>query len=250
MAGSVTHIWRHPIKAVGCEALKNVTLQKGCTVPWDRVWAVVHEASKFDVDAPEWMSKSAFNQGAKTPALMAIKSTFDEETGQITLRHLDLKTLVVNPDTGAEKLVAWVAQLVPETRAQPVGIAKVSGCSLTDQKHPYVSIIGTESLAALEAAAGGTLEQERFRANFWVNGIAPWQEFDWIGKDIQIGNATLRVEERIGRCVATTASPLSGKIDIDTLTVLESNFGHKDLGVFARVIKGGSIAINDTLKVL
>jgi uncharacterized protein YcbX len=72
MTGSVTNIWRHPIKGIGVEAIDHVTLTEGRTMPWDRIWAVMHEASKFDRSAPEWMSKNSFNQGAKTQAFMAI----------------------------------------------------------------------------------------------------------------------------------------------------------------------------------
>jgi uncharacterized protein YcbX len=249
MGMSVTHIWRHPIKALGCEAISQVALQAGTTMPWDRVWAVLHEANKFDQTAPVWVSKNNFNQGAKTPSFMAIKAQVNEGTGVLTLTHPDLPDLTVNPDVNPDALVAWIKPLVPNNRAQPVGVAKVEGRGLTDQQNPYISIIGTASLGALSQAAGQPLQQERFRANFWLDGLDPWEEFNWIGHEIQIGGATLRVDARIGRCVATTANPASGKIDIDTF-LLRENWGHKDLGVFAEVINGGTIAVNDKVKVL
>jgi len=250
MTGSVTNIWRHPIKALGREALDNVTLTAGETLPFDRVWAVLHEASKFDPAAPAWASKNNFNQGAKTPAFMAIKADFDVASGIITLTHPKLPELRVKPDQDPLALVNWITPLVPSNRAQPVGVAKVSNHSLTDQNRPLISLIGTASLKALSQAAGVKLQQERFRANIWFDGFASWEEFEWIGKDIQIGSATLRIVERIGRCVATTADSETGKINIDTLAVLSKEFDHKDLGVFAEVIKSGDIAINDTVKVL
>lgn len=250
MTGSVTNIWRHPIKALGREALDNVTLTAGETLPFDRIWAVLHEASKFDPAAPAWASKNSFNQGAKTPAFMAIKAALDTASGIISLTHPELPDLQVNPDQNPQALVNWITPLVPSSRAQPVGVAKVTNHSLTDQNRPLISLIGTTSLKALSQAAGVDLQQERFRANIWFDGFAPWEEFEWIGKDIQIGSATLRVVDRIGRCAATTADSETGKIDIDTLAVLSSNFGHKDLGVFAEVINSGDIAINDTVKVL
>ena len=250
MGMSVTHIWRHPIKGIGVEGISRVTLQAGHTMLWDRVWAVLHEANKFDLSTPVWASKNNFNQGAKTPSFMAIKAVVDEGTGIITLTHPDLPDLAVNPDIDPDALVAWIKPLVPENRAQPVGIAKVEGRGLTDQANPYISIIGNASLAALSQAAGQPLQQERFRANVWLNGLEPWEEFNWIGHTIQIGGATLRVDARIGRCVATTANPASGKIDVDTLALLRENWGHKDLGVFAEVISGGKVAVNDNVKVL
>lgn len=250
MTGSVTNIWRHPIKGIGVEAIDHVTLQAGRTMPWDRIWAVMHEASKFDVSSPEWMSKNSFNQGAKTHAFMAIKAVVNEESGQIKLTHPDLPDLTVNPDKDPAALVAWVKPLVPDNRAQPIGVAKVKGCGMTDQSNPYISIIGKASLADLANAAGKPLQQERFRANIWLDGLNAWEEQSWVGKTIRIGGATLRVDAPIGRCVATTANTDTGEVDVDTLAILQDNWGHKDLGVFAEVISGGEIRLTDKVEVL
>lgn len=250
MTGSVTNIWRHPIKGIGVEAIDRVTLDTGRTMPWDRVWAVMHEASKFNASAPEWMSKNSFNQGAKSPAFMAVKAVVNEGTGQIKLAHPDLTELTVNPDDDAAALVAWIKPIVPENRAQPVGVAKVEGRGMTDQSNPYISIIGKASLAALEQASGQSLQQERFRANIWLDGLDAWEEQSWVGKTIRIGGATLRVDAPIGRCVATTASSDTGKVDVDTLAILRENWGHKDFGVFAEVISGGEVRLTDKVEVL
>ena len=171
MTGSVTHIWRHPIKAIGCEAIDHVTLQAGRTMPWDRVWAIMHEASKFDPAAPVWCSKNNFNQGAKTQAFMAIKAKFNEASGIIDLTHPDLAPLRVNPDVDGAALITWLDQLVPENRARPVGIATVKGRGMTDQEDPYISLINNASLEALAKAAGVPMQQERFRANIWFDGF-------------------------------------------------------------------------------
>ncbi len=247
---SVTHIWRHPVKALGCEAVERATLTTGRTMPFDRVWAILQQGGAFDPAAPAWTSKKAFNQGAKTQAFMAIRCAFDEAANRITLTHPERPDITLDPDAEAQALLDWITPLVPAELPQPAGIAKLEGNSLTDQEAPYISIIANASLAALSDMAGKPLEQERFRANIWLDGLAPWEEFDWIGKDIRIGTATLRVEARIGRCIATTANPATGIPDVDTLALLRKNCGHRDLGVFARVIDGGTVALNDTMEVL
>ena len=106
------------------------------------------------------------------------------------------------------------------------------------------------SLAALAQAAGQSLQQERFRANIWLDGLAAWEEQSWIDKTIRIGGATLRVDAPIGRCVATTASSDTGKVDVDTLAILRENWGHRDLGIFAEVISGGKVRLTDKVEVL
>ena len=41
----VSALWRHPIKGHGVEPVEGVTLTAGATMPWDRVWAIAHEAA-------------------------------------------------------------------------------------------------------------------------------------------------------------------------------------------------------------
>jgi uncharacterized protein YcbX len=60
----------------------------------------------------------------------------------------------------------------------------------------------------------------------------PWEEFDWIDRDIRIGTAVLRPEERTDRCLATHNNPETGARDDNILDVLDS-FGHRDFTVRA-----------------
>ena len=44
--GTVSALWRHPIKAHGRESVGHVSLVEGQTFPWDRRYAVAHERAK------------------------------------------------------------------------------------------------------------------------------------------------------------------------------------------------------------
>jgi GntR family transcriptional regulator / MocR family aminotransferase len=89
----------------------------------------------------------------------------------------------------------------------------------------------------------------RFRANFYLDGAAPWQEFDWIGADIAIGDAAFRVDRRNGRCSATNVNPTTGERDLDLPGSLRAAFGHKGLGVYLVVREGGKVVIGDGVSV-
>jgi len=248
MVTTVSNIWRHPVKGLGCEAVVQTALVAGETMPMDRVWAVMQAGAAFDVAHPVWATKKAFNQGAKSPSLMAVRASCDGDT--ITFTHPERPDLSVNPDLDPQALLDWVAPLIQPELPQPVEIAKLEGNGFSDQENPYISIIAKASLAELSKVAGRDLEQERFRANIWLDGVEPWQEFDWIGRNIRIGSTVLRVEARIGRCVATMANPANGVPDVDTLALLRQNWGHRDLGVFARVLKNGTVSLGDPMEVL
>ncbi|MDZ4095941.1 MAG: MOSC N-terminal beta barrel domain-containing protein, partial [Paracoccaceae bacterium] len=95
MTPHLAHICRHPIKSHGREDLAAVDLSVGQALPWDRYWAVAHEAAKL---VPGWNPCANFARGAKAPHLMAIVATLDEPHAQVTLRHPDRSYLTFRPD--------------------------------------------------------------------------------------------------------------------------------------------------------
>lgn len=244
MTGTLDHIFRHPIKAHGREALASVLLSAGECLPWDRRWAVAQEAAKI---APGWNSCVLFSRGAKSPQLMAITSVLDEATGTVVLDHPQAGRLTFRPDDPADlpAFLAWAAPLVTPGRMPPVGIARHDG-GMTDNPVPTVSVLSLSSLADLSRRMGMDLSIHRWRANFWIKGAEPWAEFGWVGRRMTLGGAVLEVTERIGRCKATGVNPETGVPEGDTLAALEDNFAHTDFGVFARVVSGGRVSVGDT----
>ncbi|MEL7211806.1 MAG: MOSC domain-containing protein [Pseudomonadota bacterium] len=245
---TLAQIWRHPIKSHGAEALQSVELIAGKTMPWDRRWAVAHEAAQVDDTA--WSRCANFSRGAKAPGLMAISAETDEATGRVRLSHPDLSELDVDPETEADALIAWAAPLMPADRAQSTRVVRVPERGMTDTDFPSISLNSTSSLRALSQKAGVELDQRRFRGNLWLDGLGPWEEFEWIGKTLRIGTVEMRVVERIGRCLATTANPQTGVRDVDTLGALQDGWDHTDFGVYAEVVTSGAVAVGDTVEVM
>jgi uncharacterized protein YcbX len=243
MTGRLAQICRHPIKGHGREDLASVRLLAGECLPWDRHWAVAHEAAQIQ---DGWNPCVNFARGAKAPALMAITSQLDEASGVVTLAHPDRGEISFDPDAAQDlpRFLDWVRPLNPQGRAQPVQIVS-AGRGMTDSDFPSISVLSTASLADLSVRMGQDLSPHRFRGNLWLDGAEPWAEFGWIGRTLRIGGAVLRLEERITRCKATTVDPETGLVAGDTLGALDRAFGHQDFGVYAVVIEGGPIAVGD-----
>ena len=242
MTGTVSSIWRHPIKSHGREALETVRLITGQTMPWDRTWAVAHEASKAGND--NWSPCAAFSRVSKAPGLMAITAVLNEAIEQLTLTHPDLPPLTFHPETEADKLIDWTRPLIPKDRAASTRLVRVPGRGMTDSDFPSITLFNLTSHRAVEEKLGQALSIHRWRGNIWFDGVPAWQEFDWIGRDIRIGQSILRPMERTDRCVTTTSNPETGQRDADMLGALEA-FGHQDFSVRAEVIYGGEIRIGD-----
>ena len=251
MGARIAEIWRYPLKSHGREKLAQTVLTPGAALPFDRAWAVTHEASRFDADNPGWAPCSNFSIGSKNPALMAITARLDEGARRLTLSHPERPDFTFCPEARADiwRFLDWLEPLVEPARARPTGIVSAPGRAMTDTDYPSVSILSLDSLDALSEAAGQRLSPARFCGNIWLSSLPAWAEFDLLGQEITLGNARLKVVERIRRCRATTADPETGKITVDTLSLLNERWGHQDFGVYAEVIEGGEIAPGDAMRV-
>ena len=251
MDGKVTQLWRHPIKSHGRETLDAVTLTAGQAFPWDRFWAVQHDQSKHDGE-DGWISYQNFMIGTRTPGLAGLWAQLDEANRKVSLRHKKLGEFAFQPDDYLEssQFLAWIAPLIPENRAQPRRVMKAGTRGMTDTDYASVSIMNESSHRAVSQKLGRPLEVERWRGNIWLDGLAPWEEFDWIGKKIRIGGAVFAVHERIERCMHTTANPNTGERDADTLGALKDGWDHQDFGVYTEVLEGGDIALGDKVSVI
>lgn len=247
MSARVTEIWRHPIKSHGREALDHVKLSAGQTMPWDRVWAVVHERSA--VDGKTWVPCHNFSRVAKAPALNAITARLDEATETVTLRHPDRPDLTFSPDGDGAALIDWTAPLMPADRARSARLIRARERGMTDTDFASVTLCNMSSHRAVEQKLGRALSIHRWRGNIWIDGLAPWEEFDWLDREVQIGSTIFKVRGRAMRCLATAANPDTGKRDADTLGTLQT-WGHQDFSVHAEVVRSGAVAVGDAVRQL
>ncbi|WP_273691156.1 MOSC domain-containing protein [Ketogulonicigenium vulgare] len=247
----VVSLWRHPIKAHGREEVTLARLTAGEGFPFDRIWAVAHDLSKYDAANPAWVPCINFQRAARTPALMAMTAQLNEATGEIALQHPQIGAYGLNPHDSAsvQGFIDWLRPISPAERFRPVGLAQ-AGRAMTDTSDVTISLNFTASLADLSQQMGVDLSRDRWRANIWVEGLAPWAEFDLVGKTLRIGKAELKVTEPIGRCTATSANTETGLIDADTLGGLRQRVGAQDFGIFAHVTRDGVVTPGDRIEVL
>lgn len=243
----LARIVRHPIKSIGWEELDAVELAPGQTLPFDRVWAVAHEAATFRGQPEGWQRKLNFLRGVAGPELMAIRSTLTD--GRLRLSHPRRPDLEIDPDRDEDRnrLVAWLRPIWPEGRPAPSHVVHVPGQPMTDVPGRWISILSLAGLRTLSDHVGQDLSIHRFRGNLWVDGWKPEAERDLVGRRLRLGAALVEVREPITRCRATCVNPDTGAEDVETLDALHRLWGHQDFGVYAEVIEGAPVATGDSV---
>ena len=252
MSWSLAEIYRHPVKSLGEEALEGVRLEAGQPLPWDRIWAIAHGATDWDASAPQWAVPGNFVNQTHVPALAQIAMRFDEASGTLSLRHPDRPDLEIVPGTaeGDAALTGWVAPLAEPTRPGPYRICQAPNAAFTDFEDTHVSIATLPSRRALESLVGQPLQPIRFRMNLWLDGPELWSELDWVGRELEIGEARLRIVGRDERCNATNANPATGARDTQIPALLRKTFGHMDFGIYAQVTRGGMMRRGDPAQLI
>jgi uncharacterized protein YcbX len=113
-----------------------------------------------------------------------------------------------------------------------------------------VHLMSSTSLASL-SASDEPYDVRRFRPNVLVDVAQPDDEFPeaaWVGGDVEIGSATLRVTNPTIRCVVPTR-PQPG-LDLDRgLTRRLVDRTDRFLGVYADVTRPGLLRVGDTVSI-
>ena len=119
-----------------------------------------------------------------------------------------------------------------------------------------VTLISRGSLERLSNEGGvSSVDVRRFRMLIEVDGIAPHEEDEWIGREVRIGDALVAFGGNVGRCMVTTRNPESGRVDLKTLHLLESYRSDVEtteplpFGIYGSVLEGGTVRIGDRVTV-
>jgi hypothetical protein len=256
MAATVSAIYRYPVKGLSAERMDRVALMPGECLPHDRRFAIALGSTPFDPQRPEWLSKIHFLMLMRDEKLAQVQTRFDAESSALTIAE-NGRVLLRERMTETEgcRLVAeFFADFLGPAVDGPLRVVEAAGHAFADARRKpnattdkYVSLINRASIAALEDAMGAPVDPIRFRANVYFDGASAWREQNWIGSEITLGAARLRVISPITRCAATQVNPATAKRDLDIVAALGRTFGHINMGVYAEVTAGGEVALGDAL---
>lgn len=246
---SLVRIYRYPVKGLTPEELSTVTLTSGLGLPHDRRFALARSETEFDVTAPSWMPKSRFLMLMRNERLAKLRTRFDEATGILTIARDGKIAISANilEEAGRTRIEDFFVGFMDTEIGGRPRLLEAPGHMFSDVARKVVSIIGLPSIRDLERTLGRAVDPRRFRANFYIQGSRPWEEFDWVDREFSIGTVRLRGVKPISRCAATNVDPQSGERDLNITLALKQGFQHVNTGIYADVIAGGDVSVGDEL---
>jgi len=241
----VASLYRYPVKGFSPEALQSVKLRPGETLPFDRAYAIENGPGRFDANAPRHLPKITFLMLMRDERLATLRSAFDDATETLIISR-DGKQVArgqLTTPLGRQLVEQFLgAYMKAELRGAPK-IVSAPGHSFSDVAAKCLHIVNLATVREVERVVGRPIDPLRFRANLYLDGIEPWSEFTWLNREISIGPARLTVFARTQRCEATNVDPATGARDMAIPAHLMRTWGHQDLGIYAKVMSGGEIAV-------
>ncbi|HET8537574.1 MAG TPA: MOSC domain-containing protein [Solirubrobacteraceae bacterium] len=253
---TVAWIAMTPVKGVRLHNVDAVELGvKG--IPGDRAFFLADDSGRMI-------------SGTRLGPLVAVVAEHDAAAGTLSLRFPDGRVVAGEVALGAPEQVGFFGLTLdarPVTGDFSAALSEQCGQPLRLFEMPpqrggidrgnegAATLLGTASLEALRVAAGVDehVDARRFRMTFGVDGLAPHEEDGWIGCEVRVGDALLRVEGNVGRCAFTTRNADTGVVDFKTLHVLERYRGDLEtteplpFGVHARVLEPGTVRVGDAV---
>lgn len=256
MPVELARIVRYPVKGLRGVETPQARLAPGGGLRGDRVLAI--ERGVLPVERPDgWNPRGTYFHLAKTEQIARFDTALtgaDEADAVVTVtspagRSVDIRLSADGFESDRESADAFLGAELPAGPLGPPRIAR-TGVQLWDWPGSQVSIINLASLRALGEAAGRPLDHRRFRANLYLDGLEPWQEFTLLGTRLRIGEVELEVFQPTDRCRATTIDPMSAASDVNVPALLAAKFGHMFCGVYARPVTEGILRRHDAVEIL
>lgn len=246
----ITSLHRYPVKGLNADSLDEVQLECGKCIAFDRAFAIENGAHLFDPADPHFLPKNKFLMLMSHERLAALDARFDDATQMLQILR-DGKQVSqgrLNDRTGRQLLEQFFAAYMEnELRGAP-RIVHAPGHSFADVPSQYLSLVNLASVRDLERVIGQPVDPMRFRANVYVEDLAPWAEMEWAGLELHAPSGRVfKCEGAIDRCAATNVDPATAKRNLAIPRALMAAFGHMNMGVYLQVTADGRIANGDEL---
>lgn len=259
----VVALHRYPVKGFSPESCDTIDVLPDGRVAGDRTLGFAF-ANRSAPDQA-WTRKYEFVVLANTPGIARLQVRFDARAKRLRIEAGGVPIIDEAIDAGGRaRISAALQEYVLGLDENPLGKhparlpIRLIGDGETprhqDSEAGETTLHSRASLAAVAAAASAPLLDElRFRSNIAIDGVAAWDELEWVGRRIRIGAVEFDVVKPKVRCLAVDADPATGKRDLPLMKTIKAAFAQAQstfgVGMLARR-GGGRIHVGDALEII
>ncbi|MDX6768450.1 MAG: MOSC N-terminal beta barrel domain-containing protein [Elusimicrobiota bacterium] len=225
MTGTVTELWRYPVKSMDGGRLDEAAVTpRG--IPGDRAWALIDRATGKPLS------------GKRHAKLLLCRSRYlDEPTAKsVPPAEMTLPdgTVLSTDDPAAARVLSLYLGADCAPASSPGGF-------FDDRP---LHLVTDASLRSLRAAFPLDFDRRRFRPNLLVSVAGDgFPELAWVGRTVAVGGARIAVAKTTKRCVMTTLPQPGLPEERGVLPAVVKEGGA--LGVYGAVVADGVLRVGD-----
>ncbi len=253
---TISSIHYCPVKSISFQSIQSCNIIKNIGIVNDRIFAfsrsVDLEKAKLIEKNPNERKLNNFLTLKNTPVLN--KYNFNYKDNNLTLKHNDKEiiTILAN-DPKQRSLLSKKLMDLENSLIKPITLLKNNEFPFFDTTNSNIvfnsmSLINLNSIKEFEKKINEKVEFQRFRANFYVDGIDAWEERNWIGKIIKINNVSFKVQKNIPRCVAINLKPKTDNNSLNLLQSLKTIYDHFDMGIYLTALENSRLNVGSKVE--
>ena len=246
-----------PVKSLSFQNLESCEIKKDLGILNDRIFAFSRsidlEKSQLIEKNPNERKLNNFLTLKNSPVLNKYNFTYKDNKLSLSLDSKELVSIAVE-DLEQRSLLSNKLTELESTLIKPISLLKNNVSPFYDTSHSdkvfnSISLINLKSIENFEKKINEKIEFQRFRGNFYINGIEDWEERNWVGKNIKINNVFFKVEKNIPRCVAINLKPKTDDNTLNLLQSLKESYNHFDMGIYLRALNNGKVEVGNKIEI-
>ena len=249
MSGLISSINYSPVKSLSFQTIEFCEIKKDLGILNDRIFAfsriVNLEKAQLIEKNPNERSLNNFLTLKNSPVLNKYNFEYKDNKLALMFNGEELISVMANDKKQRSLLVNKLEEL-EISLIKPISLLRNDKFPFFDTTHSKkvfnsISLINLNSVEDFHNKINEKIEPQRFRGNFYINGVEAWEERKWIGKILKINNVSFKVESHIPRCVAINLKPKTDDNALNLLQSLKKTYNHFDMGIYLRALTDGNV---------
>ena len=222
----ISKLYKYPIKSLTPFETESLSLNSHGYIDGDRLFGFRFNNAGKRTDLA-WQRKTNFAALMHMPQIARLKVNYNESERKIKIVSEGKVVVDENVDSAREIIEEKFTDYVLGTDSELIKkfperfpfilVGGDDGNNFHDTASGGVTLHSQESLDDLKERTGFNLVHTRFRTNIVIEDSDPWNELNWIGKQININQNNFVVEKAVPRCLAINCNPDTGERDYNLL---------------------------------